>query len=235
MHGSTLSHLDLSYTHVDDMRLLCLPCPNIVTLNLSSCMDLDPKSLMRALGISINIDPQQPRGIDHMQVVEEGDGGEEEVEALLPHLKHLDVSYCKEVLQVQYVPLLILQGGRKLVSLSINGCRDLKDATWQSIFNPNKGLENPLDPLSLETLSLKQCIGIKSVTLTPSCGLFKNLKSLRLALSSVERIEIEHQALLDLDLNVCAKLSSMQLACPLIQKISMQSCRLIKPKGESKV
>jgi hypothetical protein len=218
-YGSTLTHLDLSYTHVDDLSPLCLPCPNIVTLNLSSCTDLDPKSVMKIIGGGEIDHPP----MDHDQ------GCKGEGEALLPRLRHLDVSYCSGLLTSDYVPRLVLHGGKKLLSLSINGCKDVKDATWQSIFSPDEAVPDPL-PLALETLSLKQCLGIKLLTLTPD-GRFGNLLSLRLALSSIERVQISHQMLNDLDLNVCGKLVSMELLCPAMIKISMQSCRLIKAKS----
>lgn len=221
--------MDLSYTHVDDLRPLCLPCPNIVTLNLSSCMDLDPKSVITLIGRgSIGCQDELMEYAQGHGQCKENEEDEMEVEAMLPHLKHLDVSYCRSLLTSEYVPQLILHGGKRLLSLSINGCREVKDATWQSIFGSEKASPSPpLHCLALTTLSLKQCIGIKSLHLGP-VGRFANLLSIRLALSSVERVKIKHHVLNDLDLNGCRKLSSLELVCPVMARISMQSCQLIR-------
>ncbi|GAX72602.1 hypothetical protein CEUSTIGMA_g58.t1 [Chlamydomonas eustigma] len=127
---------DLSYTDVADLGPLFRSCPRLVSLNLNSCRNLQPLSLLDAFPLCPpeisekhrNYSVQDDKGACLFKLSPLSSASS--VGGLLPFLQDLDISYCNSF-TLQHLVTLMMRGSSSLSTLGLCGLH----AVQSELFN----------------------------------------------------------------------------------------------------
>ncbi|KAK4353258.1 hypothetical protein RND71_028776 [Anisodus tanguticus] len=214
-----LTYLDLSYTFLVNLQPVYESCSRLKVLKLQACKYLTNTSL----------EPLYK-------------------ENALPALCELDLSYgtlCQSAIEE------LLACCTHLTHVSLNGCINMHDLIWgftgdqlshiPSISISPHGsslgelhLPNELPKRLLENLNCVGCPNIKKVVIPMAQGFL--LSSLNLSLSAnLKEVDIACYNLCILSLSNCCSLESLQLECPRLSSLFLQSCNIDEEAVEAAV
>lgn len=239
-----LTLLDLSYTNIQDLTAVAGCCPNLTSLNISSCRSIQPTALSCLLPLQTQstvtcLLPQQ----QHMDAAHEAsstaDVHQYGIRLPCSHtadakllLSSLDVSYCS--LPTQAIVGLLLHG-YSLKVLAMNGCIGATDTIWQSMNFPRQRGSSQAPPASQQeqphALQHLSCVGCKRMR---SCflGMLPGLNSFdhRQGLHEVQHwfpATCHLSGLESLKLGLSG-VRTVALALPCLTALDMNSCTEVR-------
>ncbi|CAH8326533.1 unnamed protein product [Eruca vesicaria subsp. sativa] len=147
-------------------------------------------------------------------------------EGALPALEELDLSYGT---LSQTVIDGLLACCTHLTHLSLNGCVNMHDLKYFSVYSSSDSSQEPAETSSNRLLQNLSCVGCPNIrkVLIPPAARFDHLSSLNLSLSILLRkVNIACSSLVLLNLSNCRSLEVLKLDCPRLASLFLQSCKM---------